>query len=374
MKLFNEKERVSPYQGKFSSSPYHVLDESGDHIETKVREFLNTLFESYPEEYQEELASRLRSEIFTSAFFELYIWGLMNACKIPTTPIYENKIALPDFLANKKFYIEATISQDQFHKNSGEERIKNELLDFLEKSISSKCYFLQINLLETSKKHPRFSVIRDAINRRLSQIHKEEQDIEHPSEDIKNVLVEDNGWKILVHIRRIRNEESVNNHRAIGSVFRGFDLDPSRDKLRRTIRSKSNLYKNLQLPLILAINMLTLDCDEEDIMDALFGDLEYLLPNNENGVYKTSRKNNGAWVRNSKYINRRISAIFIINHLNPWTVGTQNATIIHHPYPNFSIPISLLPFNQLIFKEGKIIKSEGEHPRDIFNLPKGWPE
>ena len=138
--------------------------------------------------------------------------------------------------------------------------------------------------------------------------------------------------------------------------------------------SKANHYKSLNKPLLLAINMLTFNCDLMDIMDALFGDTVIEIPKDREGPPTASRIYNGAWFENGKFRNRRISALLITNHLNPWSIAYQDVIVVHHPKPHYPLDKSSFPFKQKYFQAGRLCDIDGLHPRKILNLKKGWPE
>ena len=316
------------------------------------------------------------SEEFPSAFYELYLFGLFEAVGISMDPIYDEKKRIPDFIANVNdgFYIEATISVDDHHRNIGRHRIKSELFDYLNETLKDPDFLISVNLLELSSKNPKMKIVKGKIENWLNQIRKKD-DLNSENEVSKNhLLIESKGWKLLIHAIPIKQTIKDNPKNIIGSIFQGFSFDNSKDKLRHTIMSKANHYKSLNKPLLLAINMLTFNCDLMDIMDALFGDTVIEIPKDREGPPTASRIYNGAWFENGKFRNRRISALLITNHLNPWSIAYQDVIVVHHPKPHYPLDKSSFPFKQKYFQAGRLCDIDGLHPRKILNLKKGWPE
>ena len=375
MKLFEDKQRYNNYPGGYSGGNYSFLDHSNSYVENNVRLLLNNWFEKYPKEYKGKLSGRLQSEEFITTFFELYLFGLFNTAGIPLIPIYANDNRIPDFLTDKEngFFIEATTSADEHYLNIGHHRVKNELFDYLNTSINDSEFFIHINLLNISNVNPSYRIIRRKIIDWLNIIKKEESVSQYSEITNNKLLIKEKGWTLLITASR-NNNIIGNQKRIIGSISQGFEFDFSKDKLRKKIRKKANLYQTLDKPFLLAINMLTFNCDLMDIINAVFGDTYLVIPKEKFGPPIAKRKENGAWFQSGKYRNQRVSALLIIKHLNPWSIANQDIIVIHHPKPNYPIDLSMIPFKQKYFDNGVFVDLDGKHPREILNLYNGWPE
>ena len=372
MKLFEDKIRINTNPAGYFYDNYEFLDQSNRDIENRVRILLNDWFDKYPLEYQEKLLNRFIQNEFTSAFFELYIHELFNKLNFNISPIYDPKKRSPDFIIknDNDLFIEARISEDNIYIPKGKYRILSEILDYINKNVVNPNYFIHITIKKISKSNPILSIYKMKITEWLDYLSK----TENCSKESKNELeINNNGWIFLVRASK-RKFIKTTNYQIIGSVFQGFWKENSKVKLKKAIAKKANHYPKPNSPFLLAINMLTLDLDQEDILDALFGDLQIGIPKDGREQVIESRTNNGAWFYKGKYINKRISALLIVKHLNPWRIARSEILIIHHPSPQYPIEKTLLPFNQMIFKNSNIQHCKGIHPNEIFKLPSGWPE
>ena len=374
--LFSKKERNIDRPSGFSESPFSYLDDSSSESAANVRDLLDRWFSAYPKEFQIALINRFKSGEFRSVFFELYLFGVFTSEGIPIIPLYNPEKPTPDFLVypstSEEFYLEATIAADEHNLNSGRERIKQELYDYLNAHIKPIGFFIHLHILESTDRYPQFKRISESIEKWLMNLDNEGS--ETLSSDVSHEIFTNNGWKIGCNASHISPSFKFDNPRVIGSIFTDFQLDNTVKKLKNAIEGKAQHYGKLSKPLMVAVNMLTLNCEVEDIIDALFGKQVLFLPKDLESKPIASREPNGAWFYAKRYKNKRVSALMVTSHLNPWNVSRPNLLVFHHPKPYLEISHNLFPFNQYHFQNGEMNKLEGKHPKEIFNLPDSWPE
>lgn len=374
--LFSRKERNIDRPSGFAESPYTYLDDSSSESAGKVRDLLDRWFSVYPKDFQPALINRFKSGEFSSAFFELYLFGVFTSVGIPIVPLHDPEKPTPDFLVlpstSDEFYLEATIAADEHNLNSGRERIKQELYDYLNSHIKMNGFFIHLHILESTDRYPQFKQISEDIEKWLMNLENEGS--ENLSSDLNHEIFTNNGWKIGCNASRSSPTLKAINPRIIGSIFADFELDNTVKKLKDAIEGKAHHYGKLSKPLMVAVNMLTLNCEKEDVVDALFGEQVLLLPKDLRSKPIASRQPDGAWFYGKRYKNRRESAIMVTSHLNPWNVSRPDLWIFHHPKPYLEISSSQLPFKQFHFQNGEMKKLEGKHPKEILNLTDSWPE
>lgn len=105
------------------------------------RRLIQYWFDNYPESEQKELSSRVTSNddvLFNSAFFEMFLYNLLCrlGCQIAIHPSTESDHnSTPDFLittsTGEQFYLEAKVGTDQSKREASQERLVNELVDYI---------------------------------------------------------------------------------------------------------------------------------------------------------------------------------------------------------------------------------------------------
>lgn len=374
--LFSMKERNIDQPSGFSESPYSYLDDSSSESAAKVRNLLDQWFNEYPQEFQTPLKNRFRSSEFKSAFFELYLFGMFTFAGIPIVPLSDPEKRTPDFLVfpstSDEFYLEATIAVDEYNLNSGRERIEQELYDYLNAHIKSNEFFIHLHILKTIDRCPQFKQISEDIENWLLNLENSKN--ETHANNINHEIFINNGWKIDCTASRISPKIEFDNPRVIGSISTDFQPNNTVKKLKDAIEGKAQHYGKLTRPLMVAVNVLTLNCELEDIVAAMFGKQIPLIPKDLESKPTESSESDGAWFYGKRYKNKRVSAILITSHLNPWNVSRPDLFVFHHPQPYLRISQDRIPFKQFHFQNGEMNKIEGKSPNEIFNLSNSWPE
>ena len=137
--------------------------------------------------------------------------------------------------------------------------------------------------------------------------------------------------------------------RFIGSKSNGFDWVNTKAAIRKAIERKSGRYGEFEKPFIIAINVISLSCDHEDIIDALFGTEKYILNYFDNNLVppKAVRVKDGKFQND---INTRCSGVLIVKSLNPWNVSSKNLTLYLNPWAKNPYNGKLLNLPRLILK------------------------
>ena len=146
--------------------------------------------------------------------------------------------------------------------------------------------------------------------------------------------------------------------------------------IREKIRQKARHYGALRRPLVLAINDSGGQADSIDVMEALFGTERFIfsppLPGQPNEA-RFRRAPDGAWVGPTGPRNQKVSGVFLVSALRPWTVATVEPVIYCNPwarYPIDELPVSIMQFRL----EGQQMVSRGGWPvHKLLSLSQGWP-
>ncbi|RMF72363.1 MAG: hypothetical protein D6738_11415 [Acidobacteria bacterium] len=150
----------------------------------------------------------------------------------------------------------------------------------------------------------------------------------------------------------------------------------SHKAIRAAVCNKATRYGPLDLPYVIAVNVIAEHVDTSDIMNALFGKEYVEIRRNADGSLDQScgRKRDGAWFGPTGPRNTRVSAALIANNLAEWTIH-QSPVLIHNPFAAKPLPIKLWPLPQLVPDERRerLVDRSGVDVADLLDLPRPWP-
>ena len=143
------------------------------------------------------------------------------------------------------------------------------------------------------------------------------------------------------------------------------DISP----IRSSIKRKSGHYGDLDSPYILALNIFSETSSEEDIFEALFGDLVVYF-STESEKSSISNKPNGVWYGPRGYQKTRMSALLTFNDLTPFLIGKKEPTLWHHPSAEYPIDASSWVLRQKIpnMVTGKLQTTQSKFAKQNLNF------
>jgi hypothetical protein len=382
--IFNNTNRKDTDSAGNAEPIFQYLERSARIEAERVRELIEQWFANYPDQEKGELRRRLQTnddKIFSSSFFELYLHELFRrlGCLIEIHPDRGiSNTRFPDFriteMEGKSYYLEA-VSVDELYKDGviGGNFI-DEALDAINHLRSEK-YFLHVRIKGIPSTPIPISSYKKSISKWL-----EELDYQKIKEDYKKGGISSLPKKVISHgnldIELIPTPKSLprETENLIGSQGFGFRRTNTKDAIRKAIKDKAGRYGKPDLPYVIAINVFSIVCDKEDIIDALFGteerSIDFQSCNSEEMIFR--RKGDGAW---KKQKNTRVSGVLIVKSLGPWSVAYRDIWICLNPWANKSYDGRLLEFSAGIPQDNGIIQwKNGIHPRKLFGLFDGWPE
>ncbi|MEE8449028.1 MAG: hypothetical protein V3S39_05290 [Thermodesulfobacteriota bacterium] len=355
----------------------------------KIRDLLEAWFQRFPEAGKPDLSSRFRDRTNSqhqAAFFELYMHELLRSMgfKVRVHPDLPGTTdAHPDFLVIKDglwcFYLEATLvspSEDE----AAEEARTNVIYDTLNK-MNSPNFFLHIRCAAAGKKSPPGARLRQELERWLIGLDPDKcrERLESKYDNMHSFRWRHDGWDI--HFRAVPRSPSHRGQpgvRPIGSIMQAIWRFESHKIIRAVIEKKATKYRELNLPYIVAVNVIDDSVDDiDDIMDGLFGQLNITTTLRPNGSIKERERRdpNGAWLGPRGPQNTRVSAALITLQLSPWKVATQTPKMFHNPWATRPLPIDLWPLPHWIINLNKICPQylTGKSTAEVLGLPALWP-
>jgi hypothetical protein len=158
--------------------------------------------------------------------------------------------------------------------------------------------------------------------------------------------------------------------RPIGSMFYDFTWVDSAPNIKASIDSKYKHYGELSIPYILALNIVDVFADEEDLLNALLGQEVWTVSIDNVNDVSSSRKPNGAWFGPKGPQKTRMSGVCVFNHLRLENMHIANPVLWHHPFAQNPLDPKLIRLTQQVLNPAKGCYElrEGIHPSILLHL------
>jgi len=387
--LFDEISRNYKGTRGHAEPLYEYLNHSARPSIERVRNLLEDWFSNFPSDSKNELRTRFRATDdiqHRSAFFEIYLHALLSKLgfqieihpEIPGQPTHPEFIVLRD--RKPFFYLEATLASGPIEERAADKR-ENVVYETIDK-MNSANFFIGVQVHGSPNTPPPGREWRAFLEEWLSELDPDvigEKEKSDGLEGLPSTTLNHDGWNVTFQAipksPKARGKQGV---RPIGIRFFGFQECKEDEWIRNAIKEKATKYGNLDLPYIIAINVLSIfSNDDHMVMDALFGDegvTFYRLPTGGSD-HKLTRASNGAFRGPHGPQNTRVSGVIICNDLLWGKIAKINAVLWHNPWASF-------PFNQDLWAlpqhvpnpdKTRIELKPGEKVADLFGLPEDWP-
>ena len=388
MPLFDDLRRTDTRSRRQNEPAFEYMNTSARPGISAIRGLLDRWFDGVPEESGEDIRARFRSRRahnHESAFFELYWHEMLRCCgyQVNIHPELPGVDSNPDFLAHRDtvpaFYFEATLAMPP--GNAAADRRFAELHDTLDR-MDSPDYFLKIEYSGSPQRNIRGRVIRERLEQwcasldydEISRLYREEAYDAIP----KLSWTEQGCILTFSPVPKSPEFRGRPGARAVGVVMPAEVRQLyTHEDIRAAIDGKATKYGDLDVPLIVAINVLDDFCDDDDIGNALFGEDQIVTTRHADGRFTHARQRalNGAWRGPRGPRNTLVSAVSIANQLSPSTLRYRDITLIHNPWAINPLPLQALPIPQITVSipDGRIHEHEGTHHADLMGIPKLWP-
>jgi len=389
LRIFDEINRTDNGPSLYAEPEFRYLNRSARAEADRVRQVLEEWLSHYPQSEQAELQARLRSEDdpqHRSAFFELCLHELLLrlGCRVEVHPtVGECTARCPDFLVaapnSDQFYLEAVLATDESEEEAAARARENVVYDCLNR-LNSPDFFIGMRLRGHPATPPPARKIRALLERELAKLDSAQvtRDYETGGLDaLPHWLFEHDGWRIdFFPIPKTPQARGKPDVRPIGlhaPAGRWLNLGAT---IRDALLKKMGRYGDLGLPYVVAVNILAISVDEDDLMDALFGQEQYLISVAEDGSreVRPSRAPDGAWISKSGPRYTGVSAVLAVARLSPWSILRAATRLYHNPWAQKPYASVLTRLPQGIPCGNQIRRQEGERLADILDLPLGWPE
>ena len=376
MPIFDDGERVDIEPAGHLVAGFDYLNASARPEAARVRGLLEDLMSRYAESNRAKLTRRIQSRderLHRSAVFELILHELLlrrgfQICEIE--PEVGNGRA-PDFLVEacdgSRFYLEATIAWGEAAADPGADRRLRDALQAID-DVNSPDFFLSL--------HTRGMPARTVSIRRLRRdvqafIDKLVYDaVVEAAENNRPAPVyqaEFDGLHIL--IKPIpKNSRGAGDAPLEGECFLAGWFGRTRQSQRRS--EGRPVATVLDLPYIVAVNVLETFANYESVIDALFG-TEAVVARRYG--HECVRNPDGVWYGRGGPTYSRVSAVLSTERLSAWDIGQRSLRLIHNPWTTKPLPELPLGVQVAHVKNDILVTTPGATLRELFELPDGWP-
>jgi hypothetical protein len=390
MELFDDISRKDRGSANYSKSRFDYLNRSARPESERVRNLLEEWFAHIPSEVQLKLWSDFRSKDdrqHTSAFFELYLHELLFRLKfdIDFHPTIEGESTHPDFMVSKSgeqlFYLEAALTGLSNTEVATKAR-ENRVYDSLNK-MKSPNFFIGLRVRGAPATSPPDKKIRDSLESRLADLDPDEvaEQLKRGNlEALPSWDLEYEGWRItFIAIPKSPADRGKPGVRPIGVQIPEVIFHTPHIGIRDSIRSKASKYGELDLPYVVAINIIDeFDVDDIDISNALFGEerVTVVFDKNDSTKQHLGRKPNGAWYGPNGPHNQRVSAVLIAVNLRPWSIAKVTPILWHNPWAIYPLSQDVLSLPQLVpdSVDNQLVKRGGKSSWQLLELYPNWPK
>jgi hypothetical protein len=191
------------------------------------------------------------------------------------------------------------------------------------------------------------------------------------------------GWRLefsAVPLRKEKRGLVDRDMRMIGSFMHigASSFVDARQPLLRTLGKKGDHYGELDLPYIVAVNILNELTEDNDICAALFG-REAVSRIPESGQWTLIRQRDGFWMHTFGPRNTRVSAILVTPLLEPFRVAMTQPVLWHNPWAKKPLDPALWQGPQRILhvdddlSRGDLEARDGTPACELLGLDPDWP-
>jgi hypothetical protein len=255
------------------------------------------------------------------------------------------------------------------------------VFDILNREVDSRNFFLSIDVTGSPRTPPPAKPIATFINAQLARLDPDTIAVLWNSGDPTAVPTwHFNHEGLQIQIRPIPKKPEARGKPSsgpIGSLSTGMELVDHKTPIRESIIQKGGRYGHVDLPFIVAVNVLEL-IDDFDVMQALFGTEQWPIVaparlGDDPHLGPLFRLRDGAWIDPGGPRYTRISAALIVSRLTEYTAAKASARLYHNPWALQPVTEALKRLPQAVPVNGAMQHSEGERIGAILGLSPDWP-
>lgn len=380
--LFDNISREDSGPAKYGEPSFSYVNRTAREYYGQARVVLDSWFKEYSRLHPDEakdLHARFRSKDNSShlaALTELFTHDLLlknGHINIVPHPVLNGTSARPDFLVigsdKQNFIVESVIvyGKQVKHRVSS---FQNDILNMVNKLDSSE-FFVSVNFRSCDTENPpSLKDIKKKLQQYLNSLNYGSVCAEfEKTKKMPKLEYKAGQWSVKFSISPAseagQQKRKETQSRNIGIIqYPGQSITLNED-IRRTVEKKVQKYGDTGLPLIIATNIVdnSFFCDDDTILDALFGSRTINFQVSEGGVTSTTPGRDGRGIILGKSGPRytRLTGLLVFPGLTCSTVERTNPVLWHHPAAKHPLNTSMFRvihriYNQTTHKMDTVIK------------------
>jgi hypothetical protein len=301
-----------------------------EHPRRLIQEWANRL----PDEAYADIRGRLQKDNHTSqsAFLELYLHeSLLRAgYEVTVHPEHAHTRRHVDFFAQKgdeNFYLEAVMPKPDRTDPGRDGRLAS-FLDSVNQ-LQSDAFFLELQDVQVGQK----AVATGALRRDLATwLRTLDSQASSGSHDRPSYVWSHGDWSARFSAwANPRGNSVIFRNRAIGIYSQDSpEFIDDAGLIKRGAESKSRGYGDLDAPFVVAVGVYLFDRDLDDAVAAMYGQNAWVLEKNGQPA-SFYRMADGFFGTAGSPRNARVSAVLVVNQLQPWHVELAQLTLFRNP-------------------------------------------
>ncbi len=390
MLLFDDVVRTQLRARRETEPSFDYLNHSARPAVLAFREMAERWFQHFPDAGKADLRARFRSPIeiqHQGAFLELYIHELLarSGYALEVHPSVAGTDARPDFLARTddraRFYVESTLAGVPSSEEQAAAARIAQVYDSLN-AMDSPNFFLEVQVHGAPTTPPPSRGLRRELANWLGTLDPDaigELCQAGRFGELPQLRWVHEGWEVefrpLPKSAKFRGLPGI---RPIGMVVPQAQWLNTHGDLKEAVEKKAKKYGNLGLPFIVAVNVLSLHCDNVDIMNGLFGQETIVVTEMADGTLKTregAREPNGAWMGPQGPRNTLVSGVLVVANLCPWNMGVLTPELFHNPSALNPLETDKWQLPQCVpnLTAGRVHHRGGITAAELLQIPTPWP-
>lgn len=348
----------------------------------RVRYELEQWFARYPPSSAPDLRARVRSSNdvqHQGAFFELFLHELLlrKDASVDPHPAVLGTTKRPEFdvtpVDGASFYLEAKVATDESSTEASARQRANMVYDAIN-DLASPDFWINVEVEGAPNSLVPTRKLKTFVEKCLSGADYDDVATKYERSGLAELprwRYEHDGWIVDFFPIPKQKARGRGGTRPMGLQMPGPKWVDPVSPLRDAILQKAKRYGTPDKPYVIAINALSEWLESDQIVEALFGDEEWVsrFPEDE---LRFRRKRNGVWTSSSGTYTR-VSAVMVFQKLHPWSFPAAAVRLYHHPQAQRPLndgPLMALPQARVTGDE--LILTDGESIGDVFGLSADW--
>lgn len=379
--LFDDIERTDHRFSTRARPSFDFLNTSAWPACHNMRDTLEQWFERYPNGSKHDLRARFRKRDHNheSAFFELFLHEVFRRLELSPEvhPESQRGRSRPDFAISSGSggisYVEANVVG--LKGFMAKDQLEDEVLDAIDALAFERPTRIALYARTRGKltQLPSIRRVKEKVQRWLDQIEGDFR-VRGSIEEEPSLEICHGDWKTTLEAFH-RFEHDSNRLIHFGPGKGG----PSSDgvALRQNILKKARQHRDLERPLVIAMNTHSGFQGREDELSALFGRELLSWQEDDHGnvvaLPHVLREPDAVWRNRAGNRYRRLHGVLFFRGAWPWTAHCVTSHLYVNPYIQADVPHELLRLGSARVRNGEMQWEAGLPLGDLLDLPEDWP-